>query len=151
MRILIVEDDDNKSKQISQCLLYNWKDCDIIIKKSYQSGIKEISNEISNQIYDLILLDMSMPTYDITPTEPGGRLRLFGGEDILREMKRKKINGKAIVVTQYDSFGEGETTLEELDVRLNKQFPLIYLGLVYYSASISNWADDLEQLINSNF
>ena len=147
MKILIVEDDDNKSKQISQCLLNNWEDCSIIIKKSYQSGIKEIVGET----YDVILLDMSMPTYDITPTEPGGRLRLFGGEDILREMKRKKINGKGIIVTQYDSFGEGETTLEELDIRLNKQFPSIYLGLVYYSASISNWADDLKYLINSNF
>ncbi|WP_459477360.1 response regulator [Clostridium saccharoperbutylacetonicum] len=146
MKILIIEDDDNKSEQISQ-YINNRNDCELVIKKSYLSGIKEIFN--GN--HDLILLDMSMPTYDITPTEPGGRFRLFGGEDILREMKRKKIDGKAIVITQYDSFGDGEITLEELDERLYKQFPLIYLGLVYYNASISNWSDNLNKLINTNF
>ena len=72
---------------------------------------------------------MTIPTYDISPIEQGGRAQAFGGEMLLHEMKRRHIMSKAIVVTQFDLFGkdEDEITLIDLDLRLMKQFPINYL------------------------
>ena len=65
-------------------------------------------------------------------------LRLFGGEMLLHEMKRRHIMSKAIVVTQFDLFGkdEDEITLIDLDLRLMKQFPINYLELYNIILSI---------------
>lgn len=140
MDILIVEDDENKLYQISEILSAD-SDITLVARRSYQSGLKEI---ISNH-YDLIVLDMSMPTYDKTPSEPGGRFRKFAGKEILSEIIRRKIVTKALLVTGFDFFGEGSTfiTLKELNQRLTDAFPAIYLGSVFYNASETNWAEEL--------
>lgn len=148
MKLLLIEDDDNKRKQVKEFIVANYQyELDITEKKSYQSGLKEIFLTS----YDLILLDMSLPTYDISPSENGGRFRTFAGRDILKELKRKKILVNTIVITQFDIFGEGEkvTTIDELDNMLKGIYSESYLGLVYYNASMSDWRITLELLIDS--
>ncbi len=111
MKILLVEDDEDKRDQLSTFLLTNVSD-DLIITKSLQSAIRAL---ISNT-FDLIFLDMSMTTFDITPTEMGGRPQPFGGREVLLQMKRRSIFTPVVVVTQYDRFGQGddETSLSEV-------------------------------------
>lgn len=147
MRILIIEDDDNKRKQVQNFIETNYQNKVYITeKKSYQSGLKEI---LYSQ-FDVILLDMSLPTYDISPNETGGRFRTFAGKEILKELRRRKINIKTIVITQFDIFGEGEkiTTIDELDKELKNIYSESYLGLVYYNASMSDWRKTLKILID---
>lgn len=141
---LIIEDDENKLKQIKDFLQSKFPTLDLITKRSYQSGLKEIVRGH----FDLIVLDMSMPTFDVTPDSSGGRFRTYAGKDIMEEMIRLNILSKVIIVTQFDIFGEGESyiTLSEMSMQLKESYPSIYLGTVYYNASEANWKQDLEKL-----
>lgn len=141
MKVLIVEDDKNKISQISQTLRPAFPNVAIECAYSYRSGLKAI---LDNN-YDLIILDMSLPTYDVTDTESGFQFRPFGGREILSEMKRKRRNYTTLVLTQFETFGAAEdvTTLKELTRQLQRDFVGIFGGIIYYNASESNWKSEL--------
>jgi len=63
MRILIIEDDANKAEHIRACVTSRSTVSEVEVRRSFQSGLREaIVSE-----YDLILLDMTMPSYDVGP------------------------------------------------------------------------------------
>lgn len=148
MKILIIEDDESKIKQLSKFLDENIVDCDYQHKMSFQSGIREL---LKNN-YDLILLDMTMPMYDKSEYEHGGNTEAFAGEKILNEMRRRRIKVKTIVVTMFESFGENSVfTLNELTEKLKKKFADTFIDSVYYNASENKWSQELKKLLQDNF
>jgi len=142
LKVLIVEDDINKLHAIMEYIRQLGLS-EIETKTSHHSGLKEL---VSHP-YDLVLLDMSMPAYDITVHENGGRPLPLAGRDILYSMWRRKIKCKAIVITQYEDFGG--TSLGSLDEDLKKSFPEIYLGVVYYNTMQEGWKSALKELLSS--
>ena len=99
---------------------------------------------------DLVLLDMSLPTFEVAPGERGGRPQDFGGIAIMNFMEFEDIVVPVIVVTQYESFptGNGEnTTLEEIASRASREHSSVFLGLVYYSSVENSWKDMLRMLM----
>jgi len=146
VKILLIEDDTHKATHISDHLHGNLSgDISIRTVRSYQSGLQAIMTEP----WDIVLLDMSLPNYDISPTEDGYRFDAFAGRNILFEIKRKNVVCRVIVITQYDTLGEGQDrlTLGELRNQLKEMFPDSYKGAVYYSSSETNWKDALVALI----
>ena len=138
--ILLVEDDEDKRDQIISFI--DERIPSILTEvRSFQSGLKAIKSNTFN----LILMDMSMPTFDMSSSESGGRAQPFGGELLLFEMIRRGIMTKVIVITQFDLFGEGEEeiSLKDLDIRLQTQFPDNYSGVVQYSISYTSWKEVL--------
>lgn len=144
MKILIVDDDMVKINKIEEVILNKFKIDQINRKYSYQSGIKEILSVA----YDLILLDMSMPTFDITYKDNGGQLKEFAGKDIMRYMKRKKVMIPVIVITQYDILGDKATRLSDIMIELEAKYGDFYVGTIYYDVMIENWKADLLDLIS---
>ncbi len=141
MKVLIIEDDVNKLHAIMDYI------CETGItgigtKTSFHSGLKEL---VDNK-YDLVLLDMSMPVYDITVHDNGGRPLPLAGRDILYNMHRRQIDCKAIVITQYEDFGG--IPLTELDEDLRTSFPRHYLGVVYYNTMQAGWKSKLSELLS---
>jgi CheY-like chemotaxis protein len=136
MNLLLIEDDQHKSKQIIGFLNENFKSTSIVLRKSYQSGLKEI---LTNS-FDLVLLDMQLPNFDIKP-----------GVDILKELTRKKKQCKVIVITQFETFGEGEfyINLSNLKQMLNSDFSELYIDTVFYSPDNSLWQKELTILIKN--
>ena len=148
MIIQIIEDDYNKSKQISKFVSECLPDAKIIQSRSYQSGMELIVKNAP----DLIILDMSLPTYDSSPSEPGWTFRHYGGKNILRAIKRKKILADVIIVTMYERFGEGEDalSLEELKSQLEADYSDNYIGTVFYQPATLSWKDKLKELIDES-
>ncbi|WP_207953389.1 hypothetical protein [Paenibacillus agricola] len=144
----MIEDDQNKIKQIVDELNNVYPSITITRRNSFQSGLKEILG--NRQKYKLLILDMSMPTFDISNKETGGRLRPFAGKDILRQMYRKNIFIPTVVVTQFENFGEliENVTLSQLNIELKESFSNIYMGTVYYNAAQDNWKQDLIKYID---
>lgn len=140
MRILIVEDDSNKRSRIVKLVRETLVDSDITERSSYQSGLATAMQAE----FDLLILDMSMPTYD-TCSGAGGTHRRYAGRDILRELSRKKRSMRAIVVTQFESFGEGSSrrTIEELRQELSENYSGMYDSIIYYHAAQSDWHEQL--------
>lgn len=141
MRILLVDDDENKAREISAFVTAEFPHDALSIRRSYQSGLKEIL--VSPP--DVVLLDMTMPNYDVGPRESGGRERRYAGKEVLRQIERRHISLKAIVVTQYEQFEEDGivVTLKELVQQLESDFPSCFLGAVFYQAANTAWMDEL--------
>lgn len=146
MSWLLIEDDSNKAKQISDFLTENYPLESVKICRSYQSGLKNIFEGK----YNLVLLDMSLPTFDISTEEDGYVHKQLAGQEILRELKRKRKNIKTIVVTQFESFGDtvSPLSLDALKQKLENMFPENYIGTVYYNASQSQWKKELRIMLN---
>ena len=101
MKILIVEDDENKRQHLVRYLREEFAALDVTERRSYQSGLKEILQGR----YEAILLDMTLPTFDKSPVESGGLLKHFAGREILGQMERHGIKTPVIVFTAFDQFG----------------------------------------------
>jgi len=148
MKILIIEDDPNKLNQIKTFINELYNDDVYEIAQSYQSGLKHIYT----QSPDLIILDMSLPTYDITPDEDGYKFRRLAGLDILSELKRKKKKEKIIVVTQFETFGEGLNYIElkDLKTKMEVEYSDNYIDTVYYNPAQDEWKARLKIIIDNN-
>lgn len=146
MTFLLIEDDPNKSKQVQEFLEKEFPDDSVELKRSYQSGLKQILM----QEYSLIFLDMQLPNFNIKSGEDGYVFRKTAGRDILSELKRKKKQSKIIIVTQFETFGEGETyiELEDLKKELKSDYSDNYIDTVFYHPSQSIWKSQLLTLIN---
>lgn len=147
MKILLIEDDKKKIEDIKEFLLNFYNYSGLVIKESYQSGLRELIKVK----YDLLLLDMSIPTWDKSINESGGNFEKFGGYKILKEITRKKKPIDTVLITMFDDFGESDTsvTLEHLNKLLSDEFPTLYKGVAYYNTREDNWKTELDLLIKS--
>lgn len=148
MRVLLVEDDENKWSQVSSYVKHAAPNVDLEIARSLQSGLRSVRTEPP----DLILLDMTLPTYDVGPDEPGGQIHPLGGRLFLGQMDRFDIQIPVVIVTQFETFGKDseQMTLADLDKELRKRYGNIYRGTVYYNAAIEDWKEALRGYIEKN-
>lgn len=147
MKILLVEDDDNKRLRLLSFLQANSFEVDCAA--SYQSGLRALLQKR----YDAIVLDMTLPTFDINEDDDGGRPQALGGQELLRQMKRRRIASPVVVVTQFDQFGERQDALtrQQLDTELRNHHGDIYVGLVFYNSTIEGWKEQLIGLLSEAF
>ena len=144
MKILFIEDHPRKREQILAFLNEILDKPTIETRESYNSGLRELINNENR--YDILLLDMSMPNYDISSEDNGGDWLPFAGKLILKNMYLREINTKVIVATMHGMFDDG-TKLDELDTDLKEEFPNNYIGYVHYSQIDLEWKRQLETLL----
>jgi CheY-like chemotaxis protein len=142
-KILIIEDDKIKIERLSTFFASE----EIIIKESFQSGLSEIKN--NKQAYDFLILDMTIPLWEKGNNDLGGNYEQFGGEKILREMKRRKLFLPTILFTMFDVFPtkEGNITFNEVNGIFKKDFSDFYIGAVFYNSNEDNWQLEMKDLI----
>lgn len=144
MRVLLIEDHPLKQAHVIGLLQDKFPDVDITSKNSYISGLRELIRNFVD--YDLLLLDISMPNYDISSLESGGDWMPLAGKKVLKEMYLREIPTKAIVVTMHGSFDDG-TRIADLDNSLKNEFSENYIGYVFYSQISEDWKQKLTELI----
>lgn len=147
MRLLIVEDEAPKREHIIAFIGRENLDFELEIAKSVRSAIESLRKSIP----DLILLDMSLPTYDVGANEPGGRPQGFGGIEIMRYMDRLGMVVPIIVVTAYEAFNKGgkDVDLRSLAEELKSEHPETFRGIVYFNSMFEEWSRELIVLINA--
>lgn len=146
MTALIVEDDSNKLYHLKEYLGAAFPSMQLRIAGSYRGGLEGALTDDAN----IVLLDMSLPTYEKSSGDEGEFL-FFAGKEILRQMARRKIQTPVIVFTQFESFGKGRErqSLAELIEELESRFKDNYRGTIYYNASIGSWKMQLGELIQA--
>jgi DNA-binding NarL/FixJ family response regulator len=144
-RILIVEDNHKKLEKIKYFLETEFSDIELIERTSYNSASKEIALNYGK--YDLILLDMSMQTYDISNDESGGEPEPLAGKNILKQIYLRDIPTKVLVVTMYENFVDG-TKIKQLDLEFNLEYPDNYCGFIFFSHTNFDWSLELKKSIN---
>lgn len=145
MKLLVVEDEGPKRENILTVLEGMGLRNDVAKADSVASAIRSIRTEK----FDLVILDMSLPTFDIAVGEDGGRPQGFGGVEVLRYMDRFKIATPVIVVTAYPAFSQGDTEidLKSLREKLKAEHPSTFHDLVLYNSMFSTWRDMLREKI----
>lgn len=141
MKILLVEDDDPKRRNILLTLSKIVPGAVIDEAKSVNSAL----HRLRSSVFDLALLDMSLPSFDVGPGESGGRPQGFGGIEVLRSMDRFGLEVPVVVLTAYEAFpsGERQINLETLAEDLRRSHPRTFRGLVFYNSVFSSWSDEL--------
>lgn len=140
MRILCIEDQEEKFKQIreatqKECMAVDWE-CNC------QNGLMKLRS----QQFDVVLLDMSMPICDDSEQET---FDSYAGMYVLKEIKRRKYATKVIVITGFSDFEQGKKviTLSELDKEISEKYGSMYLGFVKYDSTTIEWQEKLIALI----
>lgn len=144
MKILIIEDHDEKLREIVEFLVDVKPGTTVVTAKSLHTGkVAALETDV-----DVILLDMTMRNFERSPSEEGGRPHAFAGREILRLMRRERATTPVIVVTQFDRFGDEDDfrTLGDLKDELAERFSN-YLGTVHYRANVDTWRESLRELL----
>lgn len=144
-KILIIEDNATKLENIHDFCSSYYPNHEIVDRQSYNSAQQEVI--FHGKEYELILLDVSMNTYDLTK-EDNIEQEPLAGANILRFMQLRKIKVPVVVVTMYESFVDG-VKINALDKRFYSLYKDIYKGFVYYSLKNDNWKDELLAKIKS--
>jgi CheY-like chemotaxis protein len=143
--ILLVEDNPHKQSRILEFLNGVEQELKIDTAASFTSGCQKI--EINQ--YLLIILDVSLPTYDRSATDSGGKFRILGGREIARKLVRLGVRSKIVFLTQYTSFSDKGTshTFESLSEQLKQDCGALFSEMVFFDATSSKWKEVLQQVI----
>jgi CheY-like chemotaxis protein len=149
MRLLLIEDYEEKAKKVREFVLAEFPEAQIIEARSITSALRTLLSPSST--FDALLLDMSMPTFDEAPQEPaGGAPESKGGRDLLSQMKLREIRVPTIVVTMFTTFDTGpgkKQTVSQLHEELLRDYAPTYLGLVRYDSGQEGWKRTLRNLL----
>lgn len=148
MEILYVEDEKNKARQVIQVIQENISSVNIHLSNSFNSALMEITRES----IELILLDMTLPLYDVSDEsvyEENNDYETFAGIDLLDELIRINSKKKVIVITAFDVLGEDDSriSMEQLDKKMKEEYADNYIGYIYYNSSSLEWSHRLIEWI----
>ena len=142
--ILIIEDNVSKLEKVTKLCTELIPNAQITAKKSYNAALQEVV--YNGMKYHVILLDVSMYTYDFTKDENGGEPEPLAGSNILRMMKLRHISTPVIVVTMYENFADG-IKIAALDKKFREEYKNVYKGFVYYNVRNEDWKTQLNNKI----
>lgn len=145
LAVLIVEDIDTKSRSIQELVRSVISPVDIHCAASVKSAIQLIEKFD----FSLILLDMSLPTFDLSKAEGGGTPRPRGGMELFAHLDGSGVEVPVIVVSAYGALEEkgSMVSLEEISSRLRRDYPALFQGSVLFDSVYTVWAEELTQLI----
>ena len=142
MQILLIEDNSNKLKQIKRVLTEIYPESNIEEAYSFNGGVRKVYENKWN----LIILDMSLPTYDITHTESGGDKKPVAGKNIMKRMLNRKIIVPVVIITQFETFDDDRISLNSLNAEFQDGFKEIWKGTVFYGND--DWSIDLKEILD---
>lgn len=146
MKILFIEDEIVKQKDILKYLNEELLQKDIEVANSLMGGMLALGK----CDFDMVLLDMSLPLYDLNGEDEGiNEFEAFGGIEILDEIERKELSVKVLVVTAFDVI-EDDTKkihLGQLDKQMRENYSNIYVGCIHYDQSSLEWKAELKKYV----
>ena len=121
MEVLFIEDEN-----VKQCSIVSYLKKDLAIKnvsvaQSLMGGILALKNTE----FKMVLLDMSLPLYDVNgEDEDLNEFEAFGGIELLDEIDRKELPVKVLVITAFDVIEDDtkKINLEQLDEQMSRYF-----------------------------
>lgn len=146
MHILLAEDDEPKLIKIRAFLQKEFSGSSIDAARSVTSTLASIRARKP----DVLVLDMSLPTFEIALGERGGRPQDYGGLTVMEFMDFEDLVAPVVMVTQYEAFpgdNGANRTLEEIAADARKNHPSMFRGLIYYSSVENTWEEPLKDAI----
>ncbi|SDX47766.1 Response regulator receiver domain-containing protein [Pseudomonas salomonii] len=145
MRILIIEDNLLKREKVVS-FLNSAYDVELVEAASYNSGLVAAENGV----YDFMIIDMSMPTFDRSETTQGGRFRAIAGKEIASKLSKAGKLAPFVVLTGYKDFSVNSQNLSieqihDLLSTLGEQ----YKGCIIFNSAEILWQEQLASVIGA--
>ena len=147
MKILFIEDEIVKQNDILKYLNEELLQRDIEVVHSLMGGMLALGKSA----YEMVLLDMSLPLYDLNGEDEGiNEFEAFGGIEILDEIQRKELSVKVLVITAFDVIEDDtkKIQLKQLDQQMKANYTDIYLGCIHYDQSSLEWKAEVKKYIS---
>lgn len=150
INILLVEDEAPKAVYIYSCLKEINSNTDIKTVKSVNSA----NAFLYNQLPDLMILDMSLPKFDmiVDSYQRGNSPSGLGGIEVLRFLTFEELYCPVIIITGYDYLnGENEEiiSVNKIAEHFKSEFPEYIRGVIYFNSIYDDWKKHLSEIINS--
>lgn len=145
LHILLVEDEDPKRLHVCRLIEAVSGEIEVVVAKSVNSAL----DALEDRIPDLLLLDMSLPTFDVGDGESGGRPQGFGGKEILWHMSFAGVACPTVVITGYEALPreDGKVPISQLQTELAAEFPDLFKGILHYNSTFDEWKVELTRFL----
>ena len=143
MNVLLVEDDVYKSDDlVATFFLEN--------RVTIAQSVKDAVRAVDSQCYDLVVLDMALPTFKKEVKSAGGTTQASGGVEVIRAIQRTRIAADVLIVSQYpDVELEGKyLSLGAASRYLASKYGVHVIGAVRYDDK--SWVSEFQQLIEGS-
>ncbi|WP_132665582.1 response regulator [Rhizobium sp. PP-CC-3G-465] len=143
MRVLLVEDEEHKQNDLINRLYKNGVRQDQL---TVAQGVREAVIEAELQNFDLIVLDMALPTHS---KASGSVAQAVGGVEVLRTLQALGRRSAIIIVTQYpDVIVNGQKVkLQNVAKVLSARYEQEILGGILYSFNMPKWEASFDALV----
>jgi CheY-like chemotaxis protein len=96
-RVLVVEDDSFKSDDIQASLRQVEPNADLVLATNVAAAV----DALQNGEYDLIVVDMALPSHPVVAGEGAPLSLLQGGSEVLFELQSLEKSGCCVIITQF--------------------------------------------------
>lgn len=144
IHLLIIEDNRTKLARIRELVEKSYPEWLVQDAVSYTGGMRRIYNEKWN----IILLDMSLPIYDMIEQDNSGNKKAVAGREIMKRMRNRNIQIPTVVITQFETFGENEVSINALNQEFQEELSDIWRGTINYNDATNQWEEELVQILN---
>ena len=143
--VLLVEDDQFKREKIIDALKSQGLADGLVLASSVHMAVRELEEHA----FDLIILDMALPSHTVGPGESPPNSMLSGGMEVIMELSYRGRNDPLIVLTQYPEIEiEGELLdLERSASKLKEMFGSLVRATILYEHQGEEWKRLLDQAL----
>ena len=131
-KILLVEDEPHKRDELTICLNEYFREQ---IKLDYVDSVHAAYWAVSADEFDLIILDMALPTFSAEANAGDrGHDQALGSVEVLRALKARRLRSRVIIITQYPDIAVGGKRLKlaQAPAVLSKRYDQDVIGGVLY-------------------
>lgn len=145
LNVLIIEDDSFKYDDISDCIKSHLNQ--IHIDKA--TNLYDAMQNIGKTPYQLILVDMSIPSHPITPGSGSPINLLDGGIEIIVQLKLKNEFADCIIITQYPEVEICGESYPITDVKkaLFDFLDIKIIGCIQYIDGSDSWKFEMQDML----
>jgi CheY-like chemotaxis protein len=147
MKLLLVEDDEFKATDIAKVLADSLPGALVERATSVTSALRAMTKDR----FSLVLLDMSLPTFDLSGPGGGGSPQGQGGVEVLRLAHRLENRSSFVIVTQYpDVEIDGhDVPLSRAARALRSRFHVDVKDCILYEFDGDTWREPLRDCLRS--
>lgn len=148
MRVLLVEDDEHKRRSIVSALRTCDQTTDVVVAESLYTGIQSIDETP----FDLVVLDMAIPSHPPVPGEGAPVSFNTGGLDILLELDSRGRNDPCIVITQFPEIEISQVfyPVDEAVNAIERELGYKVIDCIAYSGVDGDWLEQFSNLLKRN-
>lgn len=143
-QVLVIEDDQFKLDAVVRVL-----EAEGNFEIHHAQSVQGALARIGQSEFDLLILDMALPSHSVVAGESPPTSMLSGGLEVIMELSYLKRTDALVVLTQYPELEiEGELLpIRSAEEKLRTMFGTYIRGVILYEHQDAGWVDKLRALL----